>query len=912
MSSPIQTPYGANLLSALLVNTALTINPTTSNLVGTSHTVSSYTPGTLVTETCLTKLVDAIKAGYTTLGVNLDVATYSNLIAIGSSSIPALGNSKPPTYTWIGPANTGDSTSTAAQEKSWYPYTATATTNTYPSTNPTPRQWSDLTSSSYTPDITQYGWIRLFALQAWNEFNYNNDPTASIVYKDFVGSFQTCIGFMEDSNSTVSTLTNSLTFLKNTYSNNNDLMTADVTGVNLATTAFGQDLINTGKIINLAMIEKFGLPSTLLLTLNKYNAVTNSLSYALLSSGLSVNDITGILNGTIVPTTVQEKQIYGSFTVIVAKDLEAILIPLNVNIKNLDSLADLLDIKKLFPTSYQSMTVPIYNTAPGPTNAKTYYQIYVNGGLNSQLTGTQVVEAVGSAGVAPESVVIPESVPAYARTTPSTRTSGVRLGLDKFKVVREYQDVNDDNGNTQGLTSIEVNTAQPTPSTTPNYQPVAMGYGSYSRGTVPDEISISTGAFSYSMQQITNIKNIPIEKFAQIVANLETTAGLPLTAGTDVPTNTTLASLGLDQLTYGSGPDGTFRVTDFFGAMSGLPYQWTDVKNCIKQLETNTLKTIYANIYTTISTAVGDVSATVQTYIDSANAEIASIKNSNPVTASLVNKMWNLTGTQLTIEQRARDMALVPVTVPRTNRLANFPQTTISYVNSFTSYANKTEPCMHSQVIEAISDLTLEGGQSQVALLRLLRNTKKLNDAGIPTEYIPSTWSPLTSKILMGNGTVSTAVNGVPAGDATFTIPADSNVIKNSNTIDGTSAAIPIGHFENDKNDYCQPTDMYPTTVLGTIPDNAYVGQDLAGPNITQVNDVIIPIAGGYAPQGECNIINLGSPIVPGSLAGNPYQNLIPPQLSVPFMSGILSTPTYTVADAIDEVVRCNCDCWLE
>jgi hypothetical protein len=115
----------------------------------------------------------------------------------------------------------------------------------------------------------------------------------------------------------------------------------------------------------------------------------------LLSSGLSVTDITGILDGTIVPSKVQEQQIYGAFTVIVATDLEAILIPLNVNINNLDSLADLLDPKKLFPTSYQSLTVPIYNTAPGPTNAKTYYQIYVNGGLNSQLSGSQVVEAIG-------------------------------------------------------------------------------------------------------------------------------------------------------------------------------------------------------------------------------------------------------------------------------------------------------------------------------------------------------------------------------------------------------------------------------------------------------------------------------------------------------------------------------------
>jgi hypothetical protein len=267
--------------------------------------------------------------------------------------------------------------------------------------------------------------------------------------------------------------------------------------------------------------------------------------------------------------------------------------------------------------------------------------------------------------------------------------------------------------------------------------------------------------------------------------------------------------------------------------------------------------------------------------------------------------MWNLTGTQLTIEQRARDMALVPVTVPRTNRLSTFPQSIIAYVNSFTSYANKTEPCMQSQVIEAISDLTISGGQSQVALLRALRNQQRLNEAGVPFDYIPNTQTALTDKILMGNGTVSNAVNGVPAGDATFTIPSDSNVLTT-----GSSTIKPVGHFENDKNDYCQPTDMLPSTVLGSIPDNAYVGQDLAGPNITQVNNVIIPIAGGYSPTGVCNVINTGKPIVPGSLAGNPYQ--ISPQLSVPFMSGILSTPTLTVPEAIDEVIRCNCDCWLQ
>lgn len=847
----IQNPFGVNLVGSLLDNKGLCINPITAALVGTSHTVTSYTPGTLVTDTCLNDLTRAIKAGYDTLGTNLDVATYANLISIGSATIPALGNSKPPTYTWIGPANSGDPSSTSAQAVSWYPYTATATTNTYPTSNPTPRQWSDLTSTTYSPAITQWGWIRVFALQAWNEFNWNGAPAASsVAYRDFLSSFQTCASYAAGTNATINTLTSASTFLKNTYSNNNDLMSADITGVNLATADFGKDLIATGKVIDLSTIDKFGLPSNLLFTLNKYNALTPSVSYALLSAGLSVADVTNILNGTAVPTKLQEQQIYGAFSIIIGKDLESILVVLNCTTKNVVSLVDLLNPKVLFPTSYPSLTVPIYNSGPGPTNAKTYYTVYVNGGVNPQLSTPQVINAIGTAGVAPISTTAPD------------------VGT--------------------------------------NFQVQPVGYGAYSRGIIPDEVSIASGAFSFAMQQITNIKNVPIEKFAQVVSNIETLAGLDLVGGSSVPTNTAAANVGLDQIAYGSGPNGTFTLSDFFGCMSGLPYQWTDIKKLIKQLQTPTLSSIYANIYATISTAIEDVSPIVQGYIDAANAEIASIMSKNSNEAAQLNKMWKITGIQLSTEQRARDMALNPVPVPQSSKLGSFPYSAISFVNAMQGYAKKTEPHMQAQTLEAISDMTTVGGQSQIALLRSMRNQEKIKEAGIPIDNnMPDDLNPLTTKIWMGNGTVSIGRQnqGVPATcEATFTIPADLNVLP---------TAKPLGYFENEQNSYYVAANTAPAPVLGTIPDCADVGQDLAGPNITQVNNVITPIAGGHTPQGPFDPLNLGNPAVPGSLAGNPYQNVIAPQLSVPYLSGVLSAPTYGVADAIEEVVRCNCDCWL-
>jgi hypothetical protein len=50
---------------------------------------------------------------------------------------------------------------------------------------------------------------------------------------------------------------------------------------------------------------------------------------------------------------------------------------------------------------------------------------------------------------------------------------------------------------------------------------------------------------------------------------------------------------------------------------------------------------------------------------------------------------------------------------------------------------------------------------------------------------------------------------------------------------------------------------------------------------------------------------------VPGSLAKSPYQTLIPPQLNTLFTSDVLLPAQYSVPEAIEQVIDCNCDCWL-
>ncbi len=270
--------------------------------------------------------------------------------------IPALGNSKAPTFNWAG----------------------------YPN-------WAS--NYTYSNEVTRWGYVRLFALQGYNEFNYNDGLPE---YKDFLSAFMAASSFVEYTNKAILSMTNSQDFLDGTYSNMNDLISADIAGISLATSTFGRDLITSGKAINLAKISTFGLPSNLLETLQKYNAITKEVSLAILSSGLQLDELSQILTNFSAVTQEQERRLYAAYNLIVGDSLNDVLVPLNCKVRGLESLADLLNPQKLFPNSYQTLTVPVYNTTQGPTNSKTYYPIYVNGGLNSNLRSPLVTNQIGT------------------------------------------------------------------------------------------------------------------------------------------------------------------------------------------------------------------------------------------------------------------------------------------------------------------------------------------------------------------------------------------------------------------------------------------------------------------------------------------------------------------------------------
>ena len=261
------------------------------------------------------------------------------------------------------------------------------------------------------------------------------------------------------------------------------------------------------------------------------------------------------------------------------------------------------------------------------------------------------------------------------------------------------------------------------------------------------------------------------------------------------------------------------------------------------------------------------INAYIQQYIDQANDEVDVILLAKPSQCKSLNDSWNDTGYQLNIEQRARVSALRPPLDDNTREdfLSLFPTSQYTFTDSIPLYAKNIMPHMYAQTLEAISNLNTPGGQSIVAMMRESRNQNRLTEMGVTLDNnIKDTLTNLQQSILAGTPVV---VGGqtVPIG------------------------TIPIATYD-------------PTTNNTTIINPDYSTNNPADPNTTRFET--------DSNINNAEVVDIGISDIPGSFSSSQYANITPPNLNIYNISNTLLSSTYTIAEAIDDVIRCNCDCW--
>ena len=388
-----------------------------------TNAISSYTSTSLLTPLFATFANSA--------SANLHYPTIANLITIGSNTCPALSDSTPmayantigniiypriqntiPNYATItaGISGTNMVVIDVAGNNAVYAGFQLAGTGVTPKTLITADIDGMGGAGNYTVSISQSGPNTAMTLNLPPEAYGNsiNGFTGVIVDvgNTYLGQGNTTVfaqvfggaqGYLNQSNDFVNTAYNSQTYLGSTFTSMNSLITGNLTDVNLALPAFGQDLARLGFLIDLADLGNFGLPSTVFRRLATVTDLTPGITLALKQVGLSTTAIQRITDPDATLTDTEERKLYQAMTLITGSTLQQICFILDITLPvagitvsnqpqnpGLTTMADLLNPVKIFPTSFVSLTVRTYNQ--NTTSELRAIYIDATGNVNSKLT----------------------------------------------------------------------------------------------------------------------------------------------------------------------------------------------------------------------------------------------------------------------------------------------------------------------------------------------------------------------------------------------------------------------------------------------------------------------------------------------------------------------------------------------
>jgi hypothetical protein len=285
--TPLQLTAGAGLLQ----NQGLVINPIFANVVNQYNTSNLITP---------------LIQSFNLINVETPPVTEStaNLIkTIGSTTVPALGDSVSPTYTNI--VLTGN---------------------------------------------TSTGFASLLLTDAALYLG-NGDLSK------FVQAMDTCEGYSSSGNDFINSALNSQNYLSNTFVGFNSMVSGGITDVNSNPELWGEDLLKLGALWDMANLDELGSPLALLRQLSKLGGITPELSIAFASECVSLDVVINFKRPSNKVKDTDQKLMYSAMQKITGTTLDQVLQVFGVTTPNIQTMADLLNPYKLFPNSFRTLAV---------------------------------------------------------------------------------------------------------------------------------------------------------------------------------------------------------------------------------------------------------------------------------------------------------------------------------------------------------------------------------------------------------------------------------------------------------------------------------------------------------------------------------------------------------------------------
>ena len=547
------------------------------------------------------------------------------------------------------------------------------------------------------------------------------DSTAAAYLGDgnagkFCQGFMAVQGYIASTNQYINSSVNVNQYLGPMFTNMDDLVTANIASVSTDLPNFGVDLTKQGNLWNFAKLDLYGTPAGLIQQISALAGIKGrtvpDLQNAMISVGLTATDIANLVNDNRVglnrPTGLTQNEFdklqllaYNAMTMITGDALAQILDILSVTTPNIDSLDDLLNPLVMFPLSYASLQTPSPNGAIPIFSSTGSVNSSIAPVVNSYLPTASGCDELGK--------IIP---PAQA-----VANKAIQVSLQQINNIPN--------------------------STLPKFAEVVVGSVD-NPWTVTQEylanavVSLGTPVPSFYRATVDVPAGIDINNTAYwsptTLGGLNTMAGLPLIQAQTTPVDSSVTSYISNNLATGTGPNGTITTYDVLGLAidsNNFAAQLNSSTVAINALQTAGSLAALNTAYTNILLAVDDTD--VQDQIDNANTAIAALAASSYKTA--LNTAWTYMANLMNLSYKYTDQTGVDYFNLQgdTNSIYSFSQN-LPYYGLLTASGDAVE------FLQNLANTTVLGGQAIVGAMREGRNNARLSTARMyNTNQVPST-----------------------------------------------------------------------------------------------------------------------------------------------------------------------------
>jgi len=538
----------------------------------------------------------------------------------------------------------------------------------------------------------------------------------------FVQNFTAANSYCSTTNIFIDSAANANNYLGPTFTGMDNLVTAGLTEINLATQAMGSDLFNAGQYIDLGNLDNYGTPLALIQQISRRAGTVSPLIAPLINAGVDERIALGINDPSVAVTDSVQKLMYNALTTVTGDDLASILRILDVWTPNINSAADLLNPAIMLPNSYKSLTVP---TADGPRAIFVDPDPVTDPGKLTPEDSKQLLEQEAEAReiARPLACELRQSEnPVTASAAPATQQGGSGSGAE-YTV----------NSNLEARVAADQ---------------VGVSYQRLSTMTNP-ALALANKAYACSLGQVANISRMTLPQLSAAFLAAETNKDLPLIETQSQAVSQAALDYYQTSVATGSGVNGTILLTDVLGTAVGTNIT-TNLGNCVTVINSLSSSGALANLNTIYVDILGNIAddTAVIDLIANAQIEIGNIITANPAATTNLNTYFSAISTQITKETGYQTKAGMDVG----NTLGRNQPAIDSFVFALPGYGLDTKVGGSAQYLEDTAQVDTAAGQSIVATLREGRTTAGLNAAGVGTagnavESTPETPSPQAALI---------------------------------------------------------------------------------------------------------------------------------------------------------------------